>query len=87
MKEKFKILIVDDEDVIRTMLSQQLSDEGYSVVDVPSGEEALEIFRIDPDNLVITDMTMPKMTGERLAKEIKSGSPPTVLCQTWGGPA
>ena len=71
MKEQVKILIADDEKVIRNMLTEHLTDEGFSVVAVPSGEAALEVFRDDPNHLVITDIRMGGMTGIELLGEIK----------------
>ncbi len=71
MKDIIKILIVDDEEVIRDMLVEHLSDEGFTTVAVPSGEAALEVFRDDPDHLVITDIRMGGMTGVELLGEVK----------------
>ena len=71
MKGKFKILVVDDEEIIRNLLTEHLSDEGYSVVAVPSGERALEVFRDDPNHLVITDIRMGGMSGIQLLEEVK----------------
>jgi len=71
VKEQIKVLIADDEDVIRSMLTEHLTDEGFSVVAVPSGEAALEVYRDDPDHLVITDIRMGGMTGVELLAEIK----------------
>ena len=71
MKEQIKVLIADDEEVIRNMLTEHLTDEGFSVVAVPSGEAALEVFRDDPNHLVITDIRMGGMTGIELLGEIK----------------
>ncbi|MCJ7500859.1 response regulator, partial [bacterium] len=63
MKGKFKILVADDEEIIRSLLTEHLTDEGYTVVAVPSGEVALEVFRDDPNHLVITDIRMGGMSG------------------------
>ena len=71
MKEQVKILIADDEGVIRNMLKEHLTDEGFSVVAVPSGEAALEVFRGDPNHLVITDIRMGGMSGVQLLGEVK----------------
>ncbi|MCK5352404.1 response regulator, partial [bacterium] len=71
MKEKIKVLIADDEEVIRNMLAEHLTDEGFSVAAVPSGEDALEIFRGDPNHLVVTDIRMGGMSGVQLLEEIK----------------
>ena len=71
VKGKFKILVVDDEEIIRSLLTEHLSDEGYSVVAVPSGEEALEVFKNDQAHLVITDIRMGGMSGVQLLEEVK----------------
>ena len=71
MEEQVKILIADDEEVIRNMLAEYLTDEGFNVVAVPSGEAALEVFRDDPNHLVITDIRMAGMSGVKLLEEIK----------------
>ncbi len=68
-----KILIVDDEKIIRKSLSIFLSRNGYYTFMAENGEEALEMIN-DPSvenfDLVITDVVMPKMDGLELAKEI-----------------
>ena len=71
MKEKIKVLIADDEEVIRNMLAEHLTDEGFSGGAGPSGEAALEIFRGDPNHLVVTDIRMGGMSGIQLLEEIK----------------
>ena len=71
MKDRIKILIADDEEIIRDLLTEHLTDEGFRVVAVPSGEEALEIFRVDSNHLVITDIRMGKMSGVQLLEAIK----------------
>ena len=79
-----KILIVDDEAIILRLVKQMLERLGYDVEATDSSETALEMITNTPElfDLVITDMTMPKMTGERLAKEIKKikVSLPVIIC-------
>ncbi|RPJ78666.1 MAG: response regulator, partial [Deltaproteobacteria bacterium] len=79
-----KILLVDDEAAIAVMGRQVLERLGYSVTIRNSSMDALELFRSKPDffDLVITDMTMPNMTGERLATELMNIRPniPVILC-------
>jgi len=79
-----RILFVDDEDAIAKMGSRFLKRLGYSVATRTSSIEALELFRSKPQefDLVITDMTMPKMTGDKLATELMKIRPglPVVLC-------
>ena len=78
------ILVVDDEKQIADMLKKVLEKLGYAVMTMTNSLEALEDFRTDPDkyDLVITDMTMPHMTGKDLAKELMDLRPglPVILC-------
>jgi PAS domain S-box-containing protein len=66
------ILFVDDEEVLVQIGRELLEHLGYTVIAVTSSPEALDIFKKESENidLVITDMTMPKMTGVELAKEL-----------------
>ncbi|WP_051958019.1 PAS domain-containing hybrid sensor histidine kinase/response regulator [Desulfobacter vibrioformis] len=79
-----KILYVDDEAPIAKMGKRKLDQLGYSVVARSSSIEALELFRAKPNDfdLVITDMTMPNMTGDVLASELIGIRPdiPVILC-------
>ena len=79
-----RILFVDDEQVILYVAEEMLKQLGYDVVIQKSSVEALELFRAEPDrfDLVITDMTMPKMTGDQLALELMKIRPdiPIILC-------
>lgn len=79
-----RILFVDDESAIVTATEQYLGSLGYDVVATSESLEALEIFRKAPNriDLVITDMTMPQLTGLELSKEILTIQPgiPIILC-------
>lgn len=79
-----RILCIDDERVIAEMDRQTLERLGYSVTVETSGLRAIEIFKRKPDSfdLVITDMTMPDITGEKLAQTLKDIRPdiPVILC-------
>jgi len=79
-----RILFVDDEQVLVNIGKEMLERLGYEVTARTSSIEALELFRVKPDqfDLVITDMTMPNMTGEKLAKEIMGirADIPIILC-------
>ncbi len=66
-----RILIVDDDMSIRSMVGEVLSDEGYEVTLASSGEEALQAFRSGGYGLVITDVRMGGMSGVEVLKEIK----------------
>lgn len=79
-----RILFIDDEQALIEMASQMLERLGYEVVPKQSSVQALELFRVEPDrfDLVITDMTMPHMTGDKLARELMTIRPdiPIILC-------
>ena len=67
-----RILFVDDEPVLTHLARQMLEGLGYTVTTTTDSQQALDLFRSGPHlfDLVITDMTMPKMTGELLAQEL-----------------
>jgi len=78
------ILLVDDEEPIVTMERRLLERLGYRVTSSTNSAEALRTFSDQPENfdLVITDMTMPRMTGEILARKMMDIKPsiPVILC-------
>ncbi len=83
-KGRGHILFVDDEPSMVDIGELILTQLGYHVTIRTSGIEALEAFKSNPDkfDLVLTDMTMPRMTGEKLAKEILSirKEIPIIIC-------
>jgi signal transduction histidine kinase/ActR/RegA family two-component response regulator len=84
IKGKERILLIDDEDQIINIEQQILERLGYQVTPKTDSQEALEEFAAQPDrfDLVITDMTMPKMTGDQLARRMMEIKPriPVILC-------
>jgi len=79
-----RILLIDDEKPIIDIEQQILERLGYKVTSKTDSQEALEEFAALPENfdLVITDMTMPKMTGDQLARKLMDIKPgiPVILC-------
>jgi CheY-like chemotaxis protein len=79
-----RILFVDDEKSIANPTSRMLERLGYTVTVKASSTDTLEAFRTQPDNfdLIISDTTMPNMTGDKLAKELLQIRPdiPIILC-------
>jgi DNA-binding NtrC family response regulator len=79
-----RILYVDDERSLVDMGQQMLQSYGYEVTTRTDSMEALNLFRSDPSrfDLVITDMTMPRMTGDSLARALMGLRPdlPVILC-------
>jgi PAS domain S-box-containing protein len=79
-----RILFVDDEEALVEMGEDILAELGYEVTSRMNGREALKLLRLDPSrfDLVITDQTMPEMTGVELAKEVLALRPgmPIIMC-------
>ncbi|MBD3382177.1 MAG: response regulator [candidate division Zixibacteria bacterium] len=75
MKEEVTILVVDDEEMMRGLLSKILEKDGYSILSASSGAEALKIIDEGKVDLVITDVKMPEMNGFDLLKHIKEKTP------------
>ncbi|MBM4139314.1 MAG: sigma-54-dependent Fis family transcriptional regulator [Nitrospira sp.] len=69
------ILIVDDEDAIRTSLRSILEDEGYQVAVVSNGHDALKICGTDPPDLMMLDIWMPELDGLETLRRVKEFVP------------
>ncbi|HYD18102.1 MAG TPA: ATP-binding protein [Patescibacteria group bacterium] len=72
-----KILLVEDEDAVRTFSARALSNKGYQVMDAPGGVAALKILdekKFQPE-ILVTDVMMPEMDGTTLAKQVKEKYP------------
>jgi CheY-like chemotaxis protein len=74
---KAAILCVDDEEIPRTLRKLVLQKQGYEVVAVSSGKEALAILATRHFDLVLTDQLMPGMIGTELTRRVKSATPTT----------
>lgn len=84
MGNKEHVLFIDDEPSLVKMGHQILESLGYQVTSQTDGSEALNLIKAQPDrfDLVVTDLTMPKITGDKLALAIKAIRPklPVILC-------
>lgn len=82
------ILIVDDEPDLVTIMAQFLIRIGYRVISTSSSIEALKIFLDNPEQiaLLLTDLTMPHLSGIDLAEKVKAVRPeiPVILCTGYG---
>ncbi|MCM8795391.1 MAG: diguanylate cyclase [Candidatus Omnitrophica bacterium] len=67
-----QILVIDDEEIMRNMLRDVLSDAGYQVVTAANGLEAIEKFKERDFNIVITDIRMPGIDGVEVTRKFKS---------------
>jgi two-component system cell cycle sensor histidine kinase/response regulator CckA len=72
-----KVLVVDDEDSVRMMASQMIESFGFTVIQASDGDQALKIFKENSNDivLVLLDMTMPQMTGEKVCRELYDFKP------------
>jgi two-component system nitrogen regulation response regulator NtrX len=78
------ILVVDDEEAIRTSLRSILEDEGYDVSVAANGVEALKIYGTDPPDLMILDIWMPEMDGLETLRRVKEFVPMTQVMMISG---
>jgi len=74
---KGKILVIDDEDIVRTSCSRTLSPEGFEVSLARNGVEGLKMAGEDRFDLVLTDLKMPDMDGIEVLRSIKGKWPET----------
>ena len=83
---KERILVVDDEETVREMVSKIINLIGHEVVTTGNGREALEILRSQPFSIMITDVKMPEMDGFELTKVVRDQFPGTpIICMTAHG--
>jgi len=75
MRDCFRILVVDDEATQRELVSGYLKKHGYEVMVAPDGERALELFRREPAELILTDQRMPNVSGLDLLKAARAINP------------
>ncbi|UZP68336.1 response regulator [Desulfovibrio mangrovi] len=78
------VLLVDDEEGIRTVLGLSLADMGYRVHTAANGEEALRVFEEVRPHIVLTDIKMPGLSGIDLLERIKKTSPETEVIMITG---
>lgn len=81
-----RILVADDEELVRSLLVRYLEHKGFQVVFTGDGKAALELFRREPFDLVLSDMRMPSLDGLKLLTAIKeiNSRVPVVLISGYG---
>ncbi len=88
MVEKERILVVDDEEIMRDMVANIVNQLGYEGATAQNGQEALEVLKREPFSLLITDIKMPEKDGFELMKEVRAEFPDIyIICMTGHGTA
>lgn len=79
-----KILIVDDSALARTIHRRIVLGEGFEVVEAASGKEAIEVYKNERPDIMITDLLMPDIDGMEVAKQILGMDPAAkiIICST-----
>ena len=81
-----RILVVDDEAVVRTGIARVLGGQGLEVKLAADGNEALELMAMQPANVVLLDIKMPGIDGIEVLKRIRASYPDTVVIMITGYP-
>jgi CheY-like chemotaxis protein len=84
-----KVLVVDDDPVVRKSFDRVLSGKGYAVITAENGEEALQKLNSEQYDVVYTDIRMPGMSGLEVAEKVKARQPwtPVVIITGYGNDA
>ncbi|MGH2777364.1 MAG: response regulator [Actinomycetota bacterium] len=85
-ERKGRILLVDNDPQVLSILGEMLKDAGHHVLPVPSGPEALRVFVPSGFDLVLTNVGMPEMSGWDVAEQIRARDPhvPVIFITGWG---
>jgi len=82
-KRAGKLLLVEDEDLLRKLIAQFLHGQGYQVIEAADGQQGVELFaRLSPFDLVLLDLNLPVLSGVDVCRRIKAEKPdqPVIIC-------
>ncbi|WP_315073149.1 response regulator transcription factor [uncultured Clostridium sp.] len=82
MNNKFKILVVDDEQNIVNVVRAYLEKEGFDVIAAMDGEKALEIYGDEIIHLIVLDLMLPKLSGEEVCRKVRTTSSIPIIMLT-----
>ena len=82
MTDSSTILLVDDDEAVRKLLSFPLERDGYGVVQARDGEEALSRFGDQPVDLVVLDIMLPRLDGLEVCKQLRARSSVPIIMLT-----
>jgi CheY-like chemotaxis protein len=77
-----RILVIDDDADVRSVIRRTLESDGHEVVDAPDGKAGMKLFRKHPADLVVTDLFMPEQEGLETIRELRrsfTGTPVLVV--------
>jgi CheY-like chemotaxis protein len=80
-----RILVIDDDDQVRSMLRQMLERAGHEVLDARDGSDGLRLFRSQGADIVITDIVMPEKEGIETIRELVHEEPGVKIIAMSGG--
>ncbi len=84
MAQASSILVVDDEDALRNVLSSELESEGYTIATAGDGDEAINVLQQQTFDLVLLDIKMPRVDGFEVLRFIKDRFPKTKVIMLTG---
>jgi len=82
MNDTMKILVVDDEQKVLDVIKAYLIKEGFDVLTASDGKEALDIFKNEQIHLIILDLMLPKISGEKVCNKIRATSSVPIIMLT-----
>ena len=80
-----RILLIDDDDSLRTVVAKSLGYAGHEVIQASDGKQGFELFRLAPVDLVITDLIMPVQEGVETIVRLRKENPNTPIIAISGG--
>jgi len=80
-----RILLIEDDDLVRNMLSLTLTHFGHTVIEAKNGKEGLQLFPQVNADLLITDLVMPEKEGFEILLELRNHRPPVKIIVISGG--
>ena len=80
-----RLLLIDDDDLVRAVLATALTRAGHAVVQAGDGRQGVRLFAAEPADLVITDLVMPDREGLEVITELRRGWPEVPIIAMSGG--
>ena len=79
-----RILIIDDEEVVRMAIRKMMELAGYEIAEASDGEEGVRLYRQAPADLIITDIQMPRKNGVKVIQELRHDFPEVKIIAVTG---